>query len=252
RKKLKWGAEKAGAKRLKVTNRLQQRGRPRRQGEKEELSLLRLFSQIVSNEVVMLNLIKDYGAILCASVGVWIAWNGLSTWKKQLKSSTRYDMAHRMLYTVAASSPIIRTLNSGVNMICAMIDMGGTPEKLRDLLDVKEIDKLVAIQAQMELLKEEAQILFGEKSSQSYRKIYDFIAGYSGAIRIFPKILELTNLREEMNISPREFASKLVPLVTASEYMTMMSTGQMPEYHPEHAVLIEQVKKDIAPFLRHD
>lgn len=201
--------------------------------------------------IEILCLIKNYGTILCAAAGVGIAWNGLSTWKKQLKSSARYDIAQRMLHTVAVSSPIIRTLNNGVNMICAMIEMHAPPEKMVDFLDAREINKLVATQVQMELLKEEALVTIGEETSQSYCKLYDFVARYSGVIRLFPKILESADLRAQLGTSLREFVSKTVPLVTAHDYMKLMSSGQMPEYHSDYASLVRQVKEDITPYLRH-
>lgn len=47
-----------------------------------------------------LSLIKDWSTLFIAAFGVWVAWQGLRTWRRQLKGTSQFDVAKRLMLKV--------------------------------------------------------------------------------------------------------------------------------------------------------
>jgi len=59
----------------------------------------------------LISVIKDITTAIVAIIGVGVAIAGLSTWRKQIKGKTEYDLARRLLksiYKIRDSIPAVR------------------------------------------------------------------------------------------------------------------------------------------------
>lgn len=193
--------------------------------------------------------VKEFIPIACAVAGVYLAWSGIDTWKKQLRSSSGYNLAQKMLHTVAVSSSLVKILNNGLNIMGLCINFNAPPEQTTDLLDQQNLEKLIYLQSEMELLREEALATLGSKAS-SYDELYTFIVQYTAIVKITLLSLKNEGLRKQM-ASFHETLSGHVPLVAKEEYLPLMHAGKMPEYHEVHEKLINKVKSDLTPYLQH-
>ena len=47
-----------------------------------------------------ISIAKDWLTLIIAGCGVWVAWQGLKTWRRQLKGTSQFDVAKRLMLKV--------------------------------------------------------------------------------------------------------------------------------------------------------
>ena len=47
-----------------------------------------------------ISIAKDWLTLIIAGCGVWVAWQGLRTWRRQLKGTSQFDVAKRLMLKV--------------------------------------------------------------------------------------------------------------------------------------------------------
>lgn len=51
-----------------------------------------------------ISIAKDWLTLIIAGCGVWVAWQGLRTWRRQLKGTSQFDVAKRLMLKVYTRS----------------------------------------------------------------------------------------------------------------------------------------------------
>ena len=135
------------------------------------------FPQIVA-------IIKDIFTIVCVCIASSVALRGLSTWRRQLRGNTQYDLARRLLlsaYKLRDSLEGVRTLGiTSMEAAHALKETGISMEGMSQRESVREEKRAVyevrwrrVQDAKSELSVNcfEAQVLWGEEAKAAYQAI---------------------------------------------------------------------------------
>ncbi|MCB6541364.1 hypothetical protein KM92DES2_11627 [uncultured Desulfovibrio sp.] len=64
-----------------------------------------------------ISIAKDWLTLIIAGCGVWVAWQGLRTWRRQLKGTSQFDVAKRLMLKVYQIRRDIEYCRSSVRKI---------------------------------------------------------------------------------------------------------------------------------------
>ena len=64
-----------------------------------------------------ISIAKDWLTLIIAGCGVWVAWQGLRTWRRQLKGTSQFDVAKRLMLKVYQVRRDIEYCRSSVRKI---------------------------------------------------------------------------------------------------------------------------------------
>ena len=64
-----------------------------------------------------ISIAKDWLTLIIAGCGVWVAWQGLRTWRRQLKGTSQFDVAKRLMLKVYQIKQDIEYCRSSVRKI---------------------------------------------------------------------------------------------------------------------------------------
>lgn len=111
--------------------------------------------------------VKDIVAILLPIAGVWIAWQGLDTWRRQIKGTDKYKVASELLlevYRVREGIGIVRTpliqfrptddknVSKEMNEFYGYVE--ATERRWKELLEPVAQLSLLALKAEVHLSKD--------------------------------------------------------------------------------------------------
>ncbi len=201
--------------------------------------------------MITLESIKDVITIVCLIYGVITARNGLDTWKKQLRSSVKYDLAKKIFTTASVSSFLIKNLNREINWIFYIVNQSEQFDQSDRSLNQRRLEKLSQLQTEMEILKEEANATL-ESNASSYDNLCGFIENYTHKVGVFA--LTLNNKDDDIDRIKKECRQVLedhVPLVPEEAGLALRFMHDQPDYHADHAELINKVKSDMKSYMRH-
>lgn len=129
----------------------------------------------------MREFIKDIISIVVPILGVWIAYSGLKTWKKQLKGTTEFELARRILKSTYGVREAIRFFRAFYKFIKAYIPLEGeilSPEEQQyrqtktDWLE--RVERITKELQTFEVNRLEAEVLWGQESSEVLSKLSIF------------------------------------------------------------------------------
>lgn len=72
---------------------------------------------IQSSLLGYISIAKDWLTLILAGCGVWVAWQGLRTWRRQLKGTSQFDVAKRLMLKVYQIRQDIKYCRSAVRKI---------------------------------------------------------------------------------------------------------------------------------------
>jgi hypothetical protein len=127
---------------------------------------------------------KDIVTIAVAFFAAYIAWQGLSTWRRQLGGNTRYDLARRLLlsaYKVRDAVHEVRTPGMhSAEISNAMKEVGfssdGLDERRRISVGTQAVyavrwGKLQEAKRELHVNSLEGKVLWGDESEAAYRAV---------------------------------------------------------------------------------
>ena len=125
-----------------------------------------------------ISIAKDWLTLIIAGCGVWVAWQGLRTWRRQLKGTSQFDVAKRLMLKVYQIRRDIEYCRSPIRNIALIThDAEGNPIPKNQQMyastkkDMWErFDKIVKTFNEIELLLFEAEIVLDKKVREFFRQ----------------------------------------------------------------------------------
>ncbi len=138
-----------------------------------------------------ISIAKDWLTLLIAGCGVWVAWQGLKTWRRQLKGTSQFDVAKRLMLKVYQIKQDIEYCRSPIRNIALIThDAEGNPIPKNQQMyastkkDMWErFDKIVKTFNEIEMLLFEAEIVLDKKVRELFRPISEVCLQLRSSIR---------------------------------------------------------------------
>ncbi|MBD8896508.1 hypothetical protein IG626_10900 [Desulfovibrio desulfuricans] len=136
---------------------------------------------------------KDWLTLIIAGCGVWVAWQGLRTWRRQLKGTSQFDVAKRLMLKVYQIRRDIEYCRSPVRYV-PWITHGAEDKPIpvneqqyestkKDMWE--RFDKIVKTSNEIELLLFEAEIVLDKKVREHFRPISEICFQLRTSIKFF-------------------------------------------------------------------
>jgi hypothetical protein len=107
-------------------------------------------------------IVKDIASVVIPIFGVYVAWTGLNTWKRQLTANADRDLARRLLIAVYK----VRNAMNGVPLLdLGDLDLGGDPEikEANKTIHDHQMTRLEEAQASLDVELLEAEAVWGDE-----------------------------------------------------------------------------------------
>lgn len=138
-----------------------------------------------------ISIAKDWLTLIIAGCGVWVAWQGLKTWRRQLKGTSQFDVAKRLMLKVYQIKQDIEYCRSPIRNIALIThDAEGNPIPKNQQMyastkkDMWErFDKIVKTFNEIEMLLFEAEIVLDKKVRELFRPISEVCLQLRSSIR---------------------------------------------------------------------
>lgn len=126
-----------------------------------------------------ISIAKDWLTLIIAGCGVWVAWQGLKTWRRQLKGTSQFDVAKRLMLKVYQIRQDIEYCRSSVRKISIFThNEDGQPiperEQLRYSSDREMKDRfkyIIKTSSEMDFLLFESEIILGKELREFFQPI---------------------------------------------------------------------------------
>lgn len=126
-----------------------------------------------------ISIAKDWLTLIIAGCGVWVAWQGLKTWRRQLKGTSQFDVAKRLMLKVYQIRRDIEYCRSSVRKISIFThNEDGQPiperEQLRYSSDREmkgRFKYIIETSSEMDFLLFESEIILGKKLREFFQPI---------------------------------------------------------------------------------
>lgn len=126
-----------------------------------------------------ISIAKDWLTLLIAGCGVWVAWQGLKTWRRQLKGTSQFDVAKRLMLKVYQIRRDIEYCRSSVRKISIFTHHeDGQPiperEQLRYSSDREmkgRFKYIIETSSEMDFLLFESEIILGKELRELFQPI---------------------------------------------------------------------------------
>jgi hypothetical protein len=131
-----------------------------------------------------ITIIKDIVTIIGAFFAAFIAWQGLSTWRRQLRGNSRYELARRLLLSAYKLRDAVQEMRSpgmhGAEMSNAMKEIGWSMDGLDDAKRISvgmqavygvRWRKVQEAKRELHVNSLEGKVLWGEEPDAAYREI---------------------------------------------------------------------------------
>ena len=140
-----------------------------------------------------ISIAKDWLTLIIAGCGVWVAWQGLRTWRRQLKGTSQFDVAKRLMLMVYQIRRDIEYCRSPIrNNALITQDAEGNPiPKNQQMYEStkkdmwERFDKIVKIFNEIELLLFEAEIVLDKNVRELFRPISEVCLQLRTSIKFF-------------------------------------------------------------------
>lgn len=126
-----------------------------------------------------ISIAKDWLTLMIAGCGVWVAWQGLRTWRRQLKGTSQFDVAKRLMLKVYQIRRDIEYCRSSVRKISIFThNEDGQPiperEQIRYSSDREMKDRfkyIIKTSSEMDFLLFESEIILGKEIRDFFQPI---------------------------------------------------------------------------------
>ena len=170
-----------------------------------------IFCIFKNSLIVIWPIIKSIVSFLVPVVALVIAYSGLRTWRRQIKGTTEYDLARRVLKSTYELRDAISIFRSPIRNI-AQIDVGSdiSPEEKRFLEEKNDFEqrkkRIEELFPQYLTNRLEAEVLFGKKSIEGINDLTNlcnkiFISAHFHLRHMNPQNQFMINRESERSIS---------------------------------------------------
>lgn len=141
-----------------------------------------LIFEILNSSLVTIEHIKDVFSILGTIALIIIGILGLSTWRRQLRGTNEYELAKKILLkTYEVQQALQHVRNPMLFLKKEEVESGSALEAEQNIYD-KRLQKLYSIWAELQTLRLEAKVVWGEESYNCFNSIKNLIGEMKGAI----------------------------------------------------------------------
>ncbi|ARB92949.1 hypothetical protein A6J40_12510 [Legionella longbeachae] len=113
---------------------------------------------------------KSFLTMLFSAIGIYIAYQGLNTWKKQLKGTDIYDLAKKVALHVLESQGLIKSINKN---FLEEGSIGDHKYYFQHLNHVK--DKLIEKKSEILLYSGQLKIIYNSNIEAELQALYNYI-----------------------------------------------------------------------------
>jgi hypothetical protein len=195
--------------------------------------------------------IKDIATALAAAVGIYVALDGLSTWKKQLKGKTEYELARRLLksvYKLRDAIDIVRNPLQTAGETYLALDESATDIKQADpnwnlvansAVFKKRWAKIVDAFLDIEVEQLEAEVLFGDEIQSYISNLKRKVLQLNSNIDIY--------LQSLSDIHRRSLTNDVIQAATQIIWGQLSDNSN--QFSREVNEIIEKIENAIKPYL---
>ena len=200
----------------------------------------------IIKDITTLSNIKDITTIVTLSIGSYVAWQGLKTWKTQLKGTQNYDLAKSTLLNL---NKYVESLHQVRNPAIwryeypksTDIEKFNTnpdenPYKKKCYVYQNRLDKVYNIKPYLQENLLEIEVLWGEKLKNNFKKLFDLESKLFSEIIIYIEFFKHTH---DVHKNMCSFDKKII-----------YATKENDPFRDKINKIRTEIENDIQPYLK--
>lgn len=128
-----------------------------------------------------ISIAKDWLTLIIAGCGVWVAWQGLKTWRRQLKGTSQFDVAKRLMlkvYQIRRDIEYCRESYRSIPVLTHYQDGKPIPEREQERYSrnkemLERYNVIVRTLSEIEFILFESEIILDKKARNIFKPIED-------------------------------------------------------------------------------